>query len=393
MKIAVVVNCLKVGGMERVACNLSDAFAKQGHDTHLIYLKNRKVDVSPNDPRVTLHLFALQRMVVLSGIGCIWLVLCKLLNVIFRKTFVLFFAYAEAIAFSYKLKQLEKKVGRFDLIVFRGQGTFSHIWPLQDPRFVFVCESMQNKIHYGAHSKRIFSWLFSNRRMVCVSEAATSSFIDLIQTYNIPCKSVLTISNPNDYEKIRQDASITSDGIDYHTKPYILGLGRLVDGKNFPLLIDAYHYAREHFDIQQDLVIVGEGRERATIEKKIKQLGLEASVFLKGQQSNPFPWYKGADVFVLSSKSEGLGMVIIEALACGTPVVATNCPGGVSDIMQGELSHYLAEQTVISLAEKIALALEKEKPVAWGQDVAKSLEKFDGEFIVKQYCDAYLSHS
>jgi glycosyltransferase involved in cell wall biosynthesis len=303
----------------------------------------------------------------------------------------MFFAHAEALAFSYKLKQLEKKNGRFDLIIFRGQGTFSHVWPLKDPRFVFVCESMINKTLYGSKSKHMFSWLFSNRRVVCISRGAQLSFMDLIKTYNIPCNSISTISNPNNYEEIREKASALDANITYHESPYILGLGRLVGGKNFPLLIDAYHYARNNFGVTHDLVIVGDGREKAAIESKIKKLGLENCIFLKGKQSNPFPWYKHADVFVLSSKSEGLGMVLIEALACGTPVVATNCPGGVSDIMRGQLSDYLAEQNPESLAQKIVLALKQGESVLLGQDVALSLAQFDEKHIVQQYCDTYLS--
>ncbi|PJE53270.1 glycosyltransferase [Marinomonas sp. BSi20584] len=390
MKVAVVVNCLKIGGMERVACNLSDAFAKQGHNTHLIYLKNRKIEVSPSNPNVKIHLFALQKMVMLSGIGFIWLIISKLLNIIFRKSFVMFFAYAEAMAFSYKLKKLEKEAGRFDLIIFRGQGTFSHIWPLKDPRFVFVCESMLDQSVYGSKSKQMFSWLFSNRHVVCISKEAQRSFMDLIHNFAISCQSISIISNPNNYEEIRKKSSALEANIDYHTSPYILGLGRLVGGKNFPLLIDAYHYARNNFGVTHDLVIVGEGREKAAIENKIKKLGLEDCIFLKGKQSNPFPWYQHADLFVLSSKSEGLGMVLIEALACGTPVVATNCPGGVSDIMRGQLSDYLAEQSPESLAEKIVLALKQGDSVLLGPDVAQSLAQFDEKHIVQQYCDTYL---
>lgn len=389
MRVAVVVNSLKMGGMERVACSLTDAFAKQGHESHLIYLKNRKVEITPSQPNVTWHLFDLQKTVLLSGIGVIWMLICRLLNVMFRKTFAMFFAYAEALVFAYKLKRLEKKVGRFDLIVFRGHGTFSHIWPLKDKRFVFVCESTQNKAHFGAYSKRIFTLLFSHRRMVCVSDGAKESFMDLIESFDIPCESVRTISNPNDYEKIRQESKRLIDGVEYHKKPYILGLGRLVPGKNVPLLIDAYHHARQHYGVQQDLVIVGEGREREKIKQKIKQLGLEACVFLKGQQNNPFPWYQQADLFVLSSKSEGLGMVLIEALACATPVVATNCPGGVGDIMQGKLQDFLAEQTPESLAEKMAKALQEEASPELEADIAKALEQFDEEYIVGQYIQAY----
>ncbi|SBS32907.1 N-acetylgalactosamine-N, N'-diacetylbacillosaminyl-diphospho-undecaprenol 4-alpha-N-acetylgalactosaminyltransferase [Marinomonas spartinae] len=391
MRVAVVVNSLKLGGMERVACSLTDAFAKQGHDAHLIYLKNRQIEVTPSHSNTTMHLFDLKKWVLLSGIGLIWLVVCRLLNVIFRKTFSMFFAYAEAVAFAYKLNRLEKRIGRFDLIVFRGHGTFSHVWPLQDKRFVFVCESTQNKAHFGAYSKRIFTLLFSHRRMVCVSDGARESFMDLIESFQIPCQSIHTITNPNDYDKIRQEAACLVDSVEYHKKPYILGLGRLVPGKNFPLLIEAYHYARQHYGIQHDLVIVGEGREREKIKQTIKQFDLEDYVFLKGQQNNPFPWYQQADLFVLSSTSEGLGMVLIEALACGTSVVATNCPGGVGDIMQGKLKNFLAQQTPDSLAEKIALALQEDTSPELTADIAKALQQFDEAHIVEQYIQAYFA--
>ncbi|WP_115898880.1 glycosyltransferase [Marinomonas pollencensis] len=391
MRIAVVVNSLKMGGMERVACSLSDAFAKQGHDTHLIYFKDRKVEIKPSNSEVKLHLFNLQKWVLWSGIGCVWMILCRLLNIFFRKSFSIFFAYAEARAFAYKLKKLEQKTGQFDLIIFRGQGTFTHVWPLKDKRFVFVCESTQNKEHFGKSSRHMYSLLFSERRMVCVSEGAKRTLVDLLDSFSISCTSVLTISNPNDYAHILRESVTLTPDVSYHEKPYILGLGRLVPGKNFPLLIDAYCFARQHYGLKQDLVLVGEGKEKEKIKSKIKALGLEECVFLKGQQSNPFPWYKQADLFVLSSKSEGLGMVLIEALACGTRVVATNCPGGVGDIMLGSLSGFLAEQTPESLAQKMMLALEQAPTPNLEADIAKALEQFDEEYIAKKYCDAYLT--
>ena len=85
-----------------------------------------------------LHLFDLKKWVLLTGVGSLWFLICKLINIFFRKTFPHFFAYAQAIAFRYKLRKLEKKNGRFDLIVFRGQGTFGQIWPFKDDRFVFM---------------------------------------------------------------------------------------------------------------------------------------------------------------------------------------------------------------------------------------------------------------
>ena len=136
MRVAVVVNCLKMGGMERVAVNLADAFHEAGHSSELIYLKNRKKAIEPRNTALPVHLFNLKQGVLQTGVGIMWLIISKLLNIPFKKTFPLWFAYAEAKVFSAKLKRLEEKNGKFDLVIFRGQGTFEHIWPIQDPRFV-----------------------------------------------------------------------------------------------------------------------------------------------------------------------------------------------------------------------------------------------------------------
>lgn len=401
------VNCLKLGGMERVAVNLADAFAKQGDEAHLIYLKNRKIEVRPQAPEVKVRLFNVRRLVLQTGIGVFWLIICQLLNLVFRKSFPLFFAWAQALAFKWKLRQLEAEVGAFDLIIFRGQGTFGQVWPLKDPRFVFVSESTTDSRLYGGYSRVFFKWLYQDRQVVCVSEGAKATFEQMVDRYHIRCRSVDKISNPNDYDHIRQAADAQAAN-ECHPRPYILGLGRLVPMKRFPLLIEAYAHARQAFGLTQDLVIVGEGRDREVIEAKIEALSLQDCVFLKGQQSNPFPWYRHADLFVLSSQSEGLGMVLIEALACGTPVVSVDCPGGVRDIMQGQLSQFLSAETAPALAEKMQQALDgpsvddghaQHEPNAettpyWSlceEDIHNSLMQFDQAYIVNQYKHIFLS--
>lgn len=119
MRVAVVVNCLKMGGMERVAVNLADAFVADGHEAHLIYLKDRKIELQPRSKEVLLHLFNLKKWVFASGIGLFWFLICKLINIKYRKTFPHYFAYAQAKAFKQLLQKEENKYGQFDLIIFR----------------------------------------------------------------------------------------------------------------------------------------------------------------------------------------------------------------------------------------------------------------------------------
>jgi len=84
------------------------------------------------------------------------------------------------------------------------------------------------------------------------------------------------------------------------------------------------------------LVLIGDGPERATLEAKAKASEAAPDMALLGFRDNPFPFIRAAGLFALSSRFEGLPTVLIEALGCGTPVVATDCPGGPSEITEGE---------------------------------------------------------
>jgi len=101
--------------------------------------------------------------------------------------------------------------------------------------------------------------------------------------------------------------------------------GRLADAKNYPLLIDALAELRR--TVPARLFILGEGEGEAVVRGQIARLGLDADVVLCGFQRNPWKYIARADVFALSSRYEGFGNVLVEAMACGVPVVATSSPG------------------------------------------------------------------
>lgn len=369
--------------MERVAVNLADAFHQQGHDTHLIYLKNRKVELTPKHQELPIHLFDLKKAALSTGVGAIYYLLCKLANAFIPQSFPIWFAYLQGFIFKSKLKTLEKNNGDFDLIIFRGQGTFEQIFPSNDPRFVFVCENIQKPYHYKKLSTWVYNKLFKNRKVSCVSKGALESFQELQKIHSIKVQSLKKISNPNDLEHIKQQGqSVTSP---LHNKPYILGLGRLVAQKNFSLLVEAYHKLKASHNIEHDLVIVGAGKDQENIENKVKQLNLQECVHFKGQQNNPYPWFAQADLFVLSSQHEGLGMVLVEALASGTKVVATDCSGGVRDVMQGELEQYLAMETPGDLAQKMSQAIHQQWCGTYAASVDNTLSQFNGATICQTF--------
>ena len=106
----------------------------------------------------------------------------------------------------------------------------------------------------------------------------------------------------------------------------ILGVGRLTSQKNFELLIKSFSILRK--SIKAKLVILGEGPLRGELENLAKDLGVEKDVHLPGFVDNPFMWMKNSKVFVLFSDYEGLPNALIQAMACGTEVISTNCPTG-----------------------------------------------------------------
>ncbi|MCU0549922.1 MAG: glycosyltransferase [Leptolyngbya sp. Prado105] len=136
--------------------------------------------------------------------------------------------------------------------------------------------------------------------------------------------------------------------------PVLMSVGRLAHQKNYPLLLEAFAKVRQSRPVR--LMILGEGEARTALEAQIERLGIEEDVLLPGFVSNPYAYLRQADLFVLSSWFEGLPTVLIEAMAVGTPVVATNCPSGPDEILAGGKYGVLVE---VGNLEQLAQAIEQ----------------------------------
>jgi glycosyltransferase involved in cell wall biosynthesis len=165
--------------------------------------------------------------------------------------------------------------------------------------------------------------------------------------------------------------------------PVVIGVGSLTKAKDFETLIRAFGKVRA--TIPARLVILGEGEERKNLELLVKSLGLLEDVELTGFVENPFAYMSRATVFVLSSRWEGFGLVLAEALACGTPAISTNCPSGPSEILEdGKLGRLVAVGDVEGLAKEILEQL--------GQiPDPKRLRQFRSKFSLESVVDEYLS--
>lgn len=143
--------------------------------------------------------------------------------------------------------------------------------------------------------------------------------------------------------------------------PFILAVGRLAKPKDYPTLLRAFETLRRQRACR--LVILGEGKERTALQRLARQLRIEADVTLPGYVDNPYAVMRRAALFVLSSRWEGFGNVIVEALAVGTPVVSTDCRHGPREILDsGRFGPLVAVGDAEGLAEAMRQTLDQPHP-------------------------------
>ena len=158
---------------------------------------------------------------------------------------------------------------------------------------------------------------------------------DLACITRLPASSIPVAPNPVVTPELgaRADEPAGHPWLDGKDRPVVLGVGRLARTKDFPTLVRAFARVRARRPAR--LVILGDGRQRRRLERLVSELGLEDDVSMPGFTANPYPAMARADVVALTSLREGFGNVLAEALAVGTPVVATDCPSGPREILAG----------------------------------------------------------
>jgi glycosyltransferase involved in cell wall biosynthesis len=204
--------------------------------------------------------------------------------------------------------------------------------------------------------------------IVAVSEAVAE---DLRGVLGLPNERIRVIPNPVITTELFQLAKIPPQHpwFDRGAPPVILGVGRLTAQKDFPTLLRAF--ARVRLLHPCRLVVLGEGEDRQALEALAETLGVRHLVSFPGFVSNPFAFMANAAVFVSSSAWEGLPGALIQAMACGVPCVATNCPGGSREVLEGGRFGPLVPVGDAS-AMSAAIAATLERPRARVADVAWS---------------------
>ncbi|PKP59295.1 glycosyltransferase [Candidatus Atribacteria bacterium HGW-Atribacteria-1] len=211
---------------------------------------------------------------------------------------------------------------------------------------------------------------------------------DAITRFNAPEDKVITIYNPVYIEKINniKNEEIEDELFFKNNNPKIISVGALHYRKGFNYLLKAFKLIREN-GINANLIILGEGSERTNLEILVRDLNLENEVILPGYKANPYKYIKNSDIFVLPSLWEGLPLVLVEAMICEVPIIATICPSGVEELITHNVNGILVpSQDEKELANAIMdLLNNKGKAKELAKEGNKKIHDFDAKKTIKEY--------
>lgn len=246
---------------------------------------------------------------------------------------------------------------------------------------VLICEQnnpLQNDLGRSWHTLRRLVYPLANK-LVSSSQGVNNYF------HWLPQNQRAVIYNPLAVPEEQSELVDIPEGIDRNRK-WIVAMGRLTHQKGFDLLLTAFaQIAPEYPDWQ--LLILGEGELRSELEQLREKLNLVDRVCLPGLIPNPFPLLAQGELFVLSSRYEGFGNVLIEAMACGLPVISTDCPSGPKEIINDGINGLLVtNQDHNHLAKAMASLMEDEqRRKQLAKEAKQGLDKFQPATILSQW--------
>lgn len=344
-KIAIVIADLVLGGGQRSALNLASALSK-GHDvTVIVFQDNSRHYQVP----------------------------CKLVNLDCPdQSSVLLKAY-NVFKRTRKLK-CNFKENDYDYI-FGFMESANFPTALAEPKALL-------SVHCNPHELNKYESLLLRLTYPLASQIiAVSEDVATILRNDFGLKNVVRIYNLVSFNDIQQQAKEEYS----HNRPYVVALGRLTEVKRLDLLIDAY--ANSDMQNECDLLLIGEGEMRESLEAQIKALSLEDKVVLTGPQANPFKYLKNAELLALSSRTEAFPMVLIEALVLSCPVVATDCPTGPREIViegeNGLLVESGNQQALTAALDR--LYFDKALSASCRESAFESVQHLSDDRVVKEW--------
>lgn len=307
--IAMILPELGGGGAERVLLLLARSFTANGIDVDLLLIKKRGEYLKNTPPDI--------RIIPLTNNTEEGINAFELIDAFFR-----LIAYLKKTDIDAFLSTLSR-TNLFAICA----------WKLSANRCRMLIREANTLLNIHSRMVRmIMSRLYPRAdRIIAISEGVATD----MQHIGIPEKNITVIYNPVDIDSVRKLslASPEHPWLVNKELPVVVAIGRLAPQKDFDTLVTAFHNAVKQKDMR--LLILGSGPLLKPLKQKIAELDLDRAIDLVGFQDNPFAFLRCADLLVLSSRWEGFGMVLIEALACGVNIVSTDCHSGPSEILDG----------------------------------------------------------
>ena len=310
MKTVFITTNLRGGGAEKAVINLASLLAGRGHEVHVILLERIIEHALPGN--FALHALAPEKGTLSKG--ALGKYLC-----------------------AFRLRRLVRKLSAstpFDLIVstlpFADEAVaLSGVGPVwYRVANTLSAEVLQLRLRRpGKAARRLerYRRLYGAANIIAVSDGVRE---DLRGFFQLTQAGIEQIYNPFDTAAINEQAAQPEP--DLPELPYLLHVGRFAPQKRHDLLLDAWKGLQ---DTGHKLVFLTKQNDK--LDALIKASGLGSSVVVAGFRQNPYPWIKNARLLVLCSDHEGMPNVLVEAIACGTPVVSTDCPSGPKELLAG----------------------------------------------------------
>lgn len=226
----------------------------------------------------------------------------------------------------------------------------------------------------------------------CIMANSETIAADLAQDFGVDRTRVVVMANPIDIHRVAEQAALPAGEVDFGDGvPTVVSVGRIERVKGLEYLLRAV--AEVNLVRPVRCVLVGEGGQGPYLKALSKHLGIEERVHFVGQQENPFRFMSKAAVYALSSLSEGMPNVLVEAMACGCPVVATEIEGGITrELLQdGDCGLIVPRQDAASLAQAILRILDdstlRETLIVRGR---KRADEFGLQRIIEMNQDLFL---
>ena len=354
MNYCIIINDLKAGGAQKATIDLIKGLDQIKIKTTLILLENIiKLEV-PTSTKV----LCIQNKGRLKGF--------------FSKNIL-----AKKLKKKWYAQNLETK---FDLTISRLQYTneIVHMAKIPDPFFI-IDNALSEEIkklkleNYlkGLRRELRYQKIYRNQNIIAVSQGTKN---DLIKNFHGRKSLIRTICNPINIDQIKREAN-EKIKLEVNSK-YIIHVARAIGQKRHDLMIDAFKLLNAKYK----LVLLTDNPSE--IYKLVLEKEMEAHCIVLPFRKNPYPLIKNAEALVLSSDFEGFGLVLVEAIICGTPVISTNCRYGPNEILTGKNRKYLVRQNNPDLLAKKISKFIINKPK---KSIQIPLEQYSLNEIAKKY--------